>query len=91
MNIIILYVLYIALFGVKLGMMVNIGSILYKGIQTHKWCIPLFLFSMAMTVAEIWFIYNFFNDIPMYYYEYLAVSNEVLLTILVTYYIIKEG
>jgi len=90
MTIIILYVMHILLFGVKLGLVVNMGIILYNADHKFKWCMPLFIFSVISVVVEVWFIYNFFNDIVLYYYEYLAIFDEILFTILVTYYIMKE-
>lgn len=90
MSVVILYVMHIILFGVKLGLAVNLGRILFRSTYRFKWCIHLFLFSIVSVLIEVWFIYNFFQDITLYYYEYLAIFDEILFIILTTYYITKE-
>lgn len=47
----------------------------------------LFLFGCLFIVSEIYFILNFYKDIDLYYYEYLAILDEIIFTLIgITYF-----
>lgn len=50
----------------------------------------MMIFSLILMFSEIYFIYNFYINITLYLYEFLAILDEILFTILAVYYI-KKG
>lgn len=50
----------------------------------------LFLFSSLMLSMELYFMYAFFIDLDLYFYEYVAVLDEVIFTIIAITYLKKE-
>ena len=86
-----LFTLHIALLGVKL---IAVGAMFYlvnKHDATMKYLMPLLVFSFILLLSQAWFIYCFFTDIDLYYYEYLAVLDEIVFTLIGVHYIIKEA
>jgi len=89
--------IHIILLGVKiwscyyiLGSMKNIKSntgymFTYKIIH-----VLLFLFTVVYTVYEIYFIYTFFIPTPIYQYEYIAMIDQIIFTLISIKYLIKE-
>jgi len=53
--------------------------------------LALFIFSVLMLAMEIHFLYAFFIDLDLYLYEYIAVTDQALYTILAIAYLKKEG
>lgn len=53
--------------------------------------VALLTFSVAMVVYEIYFIYSFFEDLILPYYEYLAMMDEIVFTLIAINYLMKEG
>lgn len=51
----------------------------------------IFLFTLIITISELYFLYCFFLDIDVYFYEYLSVLDQAALTLLITHIIIKGG
>lgn len=52
--------------------------------------LSLFIFTSILTASQLFYIYSYFDDLSLYYFEYLAIIDEVFLTILTTYYIKTE-
>ena len=52
--------------------------------------LALFIFSCLMMGMEIYFLYAFFIDIDLYFYEYVAVMDEIIFTIIAITYLKKE-
>jgi len=50
----------------------------------------LFLFSALMLAMEIYFLYSFFIELDLYFYEYTAVLDEIIFTIIAISYLKKE-
>lgn len=42
----------------------------------------MFIFSFVVVLSELYFLANFYNDIDLYYYEYLAIFDQLLFTII---------
>lgn len=50
----------------------------------------IFFVSLIMVIAELYFMINIFIDIKLYYYEYLAIFDEIFFKILAVSYIARE-
>lgn len=53
--------------------------------------VAIFFFTLIITLSEMYFLYCFFLDLDVYFYEYLAVTDQIALTLLITHFIIKGG
>jgi hypothetical protein len=51
----------------------------------------LLIFSVMMVFLELWYLYNFFLDIDLYYYEYFSVLDQIIFTGIGVLYFAKEG
>ena len=52
--------------------------------------LALFVFSALVLAMEIHFLYAFFTDLDLYFYEYVSVLDQALYTILAITYLKKE-
>lgn len=50
----------------------------------------IFIFSILMAIAEFWFLYSFFVNVDLYYYEYMGILDEIIFTIAGINYLVKE-
>ena len=81
-----LYIMHILLFGTKAWLILMLIPIAQK---YYKY-IPILIFSIIFVVFETWFSYNYFNNVVLYYYETIAIMDEILFTTWFIFYIIKE-
>jgi hypothetical protein len=51
----------------------------------------LFLFSAMMVIFELYYLSYFFIDIQLSLYEYIAIQDQILFTVLTIYYLKKGG
>ena len=68
-----------------------------KGLNDGKYMLvykisyaALLLFSALMLGLEIYFLYAFFLQIDLYFYEYIAVLDEIIFTIIAIKYLKRE-
>lgn len=50
----------------------------------------LVIFCAVTAVAEIYFLVNFFIDMPLYYYEYISMADEIFFISMTIRYLKKE-
>lgn len=98
-NIAILFSVHLMLFIVKVWAFIFLfkNIIITETPKTDRYMIifkPIEILIILMTfftvIFEIYFFINFFVDVKLYFYEYLAILDQVFLTILVIAYLKKE-
>ena len=75
--------MHLFLFAIKLWAVI----ILIENFRKYKFLIGIFTIYLLVQVR---FVYCFFLDIDLYYYEILSVSDQCVLTVLLVFYLIKE-
>ena len=94
-----MFAFHIALLLVKVWALYIIFKllILVESPNTEKYMIvfkpielTLFIFSIAVLISEMFFIYGFFVNDTLYNYEYLAMIDQIFFTILAINYIKTE-
>ena len=53
--------------------------------------ISIFFFTLIIVLSECYFLFCFFLDLDVYFYEYISVIDQITLTLLITHFIIKGG
>ena len=79
----ILLFMHLFLFAIKLWAVV----LLIENFRKYKFLIAIFI---AYLLIQIRFVYCFFLDIDLYYYEIASVLDQCMLTVLLIIYLIKE-
>lgn len=94
-----LFSLHVSLLSVKIWALHKLFKmlILVEAPITEKYMLvfkpfelTLVLFSFSIVLVEIYFIFTFFIDLKLYYYEYMSVVDQIFFTILTINYIKKE-
>lgn len=80
----VLFTAHIILYGVKMWA-------IYELIQRYELHRALLVWCFAYFVFEAWFLYNFYIDIDLYLYEIYSIADQIIFTIMMIYYLIKEG
>ncbi len=53
--------------------------------------VSILLLSLIMVVFETYFMFSFFVDVELYFYEYASVLDQAFFTVLVVRYLKQEG
>lgn len=53
--------------------------------------VPLVLLGILMVIVESYFVFNFFEDVELYFYEYVSIFDQMFFTALVVIYLKREG
>ena len=94
-----LFSVHIILLCVKIwAVWIIAGSLkLSKSVDAKKYLMVLnpstvffVIVTFAFVLLQIWFIYCFFVPLDLYYYEYAAVLDQIILTILIVNHLTKE-
>lgn len=62
----------------------NSKMVVYSPLATS-----ILLFCVIYLYCEAYFLYNFYEGIDLYFYEYVAILDQIIFTSLVLYYFIK--
>ena len=74
---------HVILFSVKLFAI----NILFERIKEYPY---ITFWSIIYLLIEVWFLYQFFFDIDLYYYEVFAIVDQCIFTSGLIFYLIKE-
>lgn len=78
-----LLTMHLVLFGVKLWAVMA----LIESMKKYKFII---LVSIIYLAIQTWFLYCFFLDIDLYYYEIISILDQCIFTIGLIFYLTKE-
>lgn len=59
-------------------------------LKFKKYELSITLFSILIVIMQAHFVLNFFNETDLFYYEYMAITDEIFFTFLTITYIKKE-
>ena len=94
-----LFAFHFLLFIVKIWAVSFLVSLfVFTQSQSHRLMIVfrystalLLIFSLLVTGLEAWYLYSFFVPEDLYFYEYVAILDQVIFTYIAISYLIKEG
>ena len=91
------FALHIMLLGVKIWTcyilygLLKFEKSLNSNMAVYKvWQVILLTFSILYTVFEGYFVYTFFIPTPIWQYEYMAMTDQIIFTIVAIKYFTKE-
>jgi len=74
---------HFVLFAVKLWAVILL-------MENFKKYTAMAILSTSYLIIQVWFIYCFFLDIDLYYYEIVSILDQCVLTIWLVFYLTKE-
>lgn len=79
-----LLTIHLLLFGIKVWAVIMLSS----KFRVYPY---LLIWSVIYLLIEAWFLHKFFIELDLYLYEIFAIVDQVIFTIGLVFYLIKEG
>lgn len=79
-----LLTIHLLLFGIKVWAVIMLST----KFRLYPY---LLIWSVIYLLIEAWFLHKFFIELDLYLYEIFAIVDQVIFTIGLVFYLIKEG